>query len=130
MSIKFSRLSCPLFLVTAVILYYMKTNRILQVLLVCVGILSCMHHGRTLSNNKLDCLRCFDILFANILGLFILITLGPWSLVYLIPAVILFIISKNQSLSFQLRNFCHMLLHIIVCVGIIIQSYIKYKKST
>jgi hypothetical protein len=128
MFVKFSRLSCPLFLITSAILYYMKGNSTLQIILLCVGVLSCMHHARSLNDNEVDILRVLDILFANILGILVFVILGPWSLVYLIPAVILFVISKNKRLPFDVRNFGHMWMHIIICLGIIVQSYLKYKK--
>ena len=125
---KFCLLSSPLFLVTALILYYLKANYILIATLVCVGILSCIHHSRTKVHN-LDIIRCVDIFFAISLGIIVFFMLGPWSLAYLIPVILIYLfISKNKYFNTLVRCCWHMILHLIVCSGIIIQSYIKYKK--
>ena len=123
----YSLLSSPLFLVAALVLYYLRINSVLVILLICVGLLSCVHHTRNFNASYNDALRYVDILFAISLGIVILYVFGWPALIYLIPAVLIFIFGSCSKLDPCLKSFLHMLLHIIIVVGLIVQAIIVSK---
>lgn len=112
------------FLIFSFSIYYILFNKgtvSLQYLLFLVGFTSILHHCRSFSHEYKDFIRILDIVFANILGIYILylyyncLTFG-----ILIIISFVFLYSQNKCKSSKNQSFLHSFIHILVCLILII----------
>ena len=123
-----SLISASFFLVTAVVVLVLKVNYLLVIGLTCVGIVSLFHHRRNYTQSYNDPLKYIDQFFAVLLGIIIIYIFGWTSLLYLVPAVILYIIVTFSYIDPCTKSILHMVLHIIINVGVVVQA-VMYNKN-
>ena len=122
-----SLISASFFLLTALAVFFLKVNYLLVISLVCVGIFSLFHHTRNYTTKSNDPLKYIDRFFAVLLGIIIIYVFGLTSLIYIVPAVIIYFIVTFSNINPCVKSILHMLLHIIINIGVLVQAIIYNK---
>lgn len=110
----YSLLTSILFILVAIYLYYSITTQDLALLLSLVGLFSVFHHARSYEQNYNDYFRYVDILFANILGLYIMIHFKNIFTLSILGLIICLFFSINKCSSPKTKSFIHSYLHLLV----------------
>ena len=123
-----SLISASFFLLTALGVFFLKVNYLLVICLVCVGIFSLFHHRRNYTTKSNDLLKYIDRFFAVLLGIIIIYVFGWTSLIYIVPAVIIYFIVTFSNINPCVKSVLHMFLHILINVGVLVQAVMYNNK--
>lgn len=103
-----------LFILVVIYLYNSNAERDLTLLLSIVGFFSVIHHARSYEQNYNDYFRYVDILFANILGLYIMIHFKNIFTLSILGLIICLFFSINKCSSPRTKSLIHSYLHLTV----------------